>query len=434
MVSDPDDIGDYMTAEKRRDVLPPESFLIGCLLLVSGLVSVGCWEISAPGMDNDRDGTDSDECVTGDCATDTIDQKKDTGTNDVFTNDSETSSSHLDTMPSGDTDSSDSESTNSSDSESTDISDSGFTDLCRGIFNPEGIYIHGTYSEGSCYAYVLAEVHSPNIFVGESDCGDDNPGVSPGGRYFYTGDENSFWFNPDACADGDGTLEEYHLSYTSSDDEPIADPCPEGMGHHSLTMGINGEFLYYCRDGIWRTTDGTETGIEDPMSYGYENKVLNALEGFLNDVQKFEIVDVSTGTVNAVSDETGVPIEVIPVAARATADPMGFWLASTEVLQESTQDDLQRIDQYTLWHVDNSGTATFVADYPLPTSELSTSWEAVLDPNGGLYVRGRDLTGSLSLWTDAVAYFNIDGTVKIVYTEHDNPTVKIGMHTLVTGP
>ena len=98
----------------------------------------------------------------------------------------------------------------------------------------------------------------------------------------------------------------------------------------------------------------------------------------------------------------------------------GFWLYF-----EGT-DDRARLPE--LWHVDFTGQAELVGDYPPPPQGTGVG-EARLAADGSVFQLG---FGGGS--NDVIVRRTLTGTADVVYDEATNPLVKIHISSLVTGP
>ena len=369
------------------------------------LLALGCWQRAGIGEDSEV----LDLCGAGVCGSEV-----DTASAAVDGGDTGTAVDTVpDTVPAIGTEV---ETENEPDSLSVVLDD-----LRHGILHPEEVYLEGTLDEGTSGFGVLAHVREPNIAIaGFPTSGSPTAqGLSPDGRMYTRTSGYNYWFECDGCPDWKpvGKPREIFPPDVSANDEIIENSCPADQEYVlGMRIGVDGKFIVSCWDHKYYTEDGIVTSITYPLSYGYDEKVLDCSW----ETETISLLDIVSDTRVILYDDTGNEFAGKPIAARATDSPTGFLLATK--LSDRV---------YILWHIDNDGNVSELGEYPPAPDGFIPSGMAALDAQGGLYKIGFESYGSS---VDNIAYFSLDGTVEIVYSENDNPIVKIHASHLVTGP
>ena len=292
--------------------------------------------------------------------------------------------------------------------------------LHMGTFDPGEVYVIGSMWDSATFFGVIAPIRNLNTGIAgfERSLVGYSYGISPDGRMYYADFDNFLWFECDGCPDWrpEGSPWDIYPSDATANDGVIDIHCANATKAGRAHIGANGTFLFWCYDEIWYTEDGTPTIVDFPVSYGYDNKVLN----YASDTESFSVIDIATGTTVICSDEAGNPLEPVGWTARATDSPKGFLFATMSR-------DFVRI----LWHIDNEGNVSKQGEYPSRPEDFKPTGVDALDAQGGLYVRGYALSDSS---IDKIVYYNIDGTVEVIWSDLDDPIVEILTTKFLTGP
>jgi hypothetical protein len=302
-------------------------------------------------------------------------------------------------------------------------------------FDPDGVLLWGTLSEGACYMDAIAHLGAPERPSVGFTCGPSpfsRPRVDPSGTIVYlesTGTTDRLHrFGRDAMtwdADFD------HWSYPSdplANDVVVATPaCPDQVGWHWVMQAGTGEILYPCVTASTAQYYDAQGNVR--ISNGYRAYAWNAQDAILAlDGERAVVLDPFRVELPiAGMPETGSP-GVRFVTARATAAGFRAVVARDDLDPPVLQ----------AWAISGTGAATLEGAYPdVPAGHQGFTSDAVLDAAGALYHEGSSTT---EVFVDVVVKRAIGAAAgEIVYTEADAPTgdslfTYIHISRLVTGP
>jgi hypothetical protein len=258
-------------------------------------------------------------------------------------------------------------------------------------FDASEVYLIGMLNEPYCDTQAITHWSSPDAFVDGFSCDFDaeRAQIRPSdGRLLYMN-------RPEDGLQG----------YDALEGDPATPPCIR-----RFLVSPTGAMLYTCSDDptIWYDESATiayqSTSPDDDLLHlGYGDLALT----------RRNVVHLSTRTVTPIE---GLPTPAI-FAARARA-PGSFLL-----MVRGEDDNVQE-----LWEVGADGEAVMRGAYPalpsgVPSAPLTS---AKLEPCGALV----QIVNS----QDVIVRREIGGASAIVYSEENNPTVKMHMSNLVTGP
>ena len=218
-------------------------------------------------------------------------------------------------------------------------------------------------------------------------------------------------------------LREYHCdecSYSGTypsevlaNDPVVMSPCSSASDRMmAFRVSPDGVVLQRCSQSrnLWRDADGAV--IYDESS------------GTLISLGSSGWVLTQSSVVNL---ETLAKVTIAGLPARSWIDtrwnaPDGFYVAVAGLTVSAAPE---------LWRVSTSGGATLIGTYgPLPANTASPI-HARLDGSGRLFAMARDTTQS---FVDVIIRREVGKASDVVYTEANNPLVKLHISGLVTGP
>ncbi len=312
---------------------------------------------------------------------------------------------------------------------------SGSGPVCEGAltsdrFDPNRVYLAGTLSEGACDYPALVTPECPNSaavgfdceFDGNSDPRQDTAQIRPSdGRLLYTltFDPELREFRCDSCPYTASNANGYPKD-NFANDPLVESPCTPGFGAPDFLVSPEGALYFRCDDGNWLDQVGkvVYASTEFTLAYvGYGGHALTRASDSIYSYAGASVVDLASGKTSHV---TGLP-DVSVYSLRA-APPDRFLVFL--VIEHDSPDP----DQSELWEIDASGKATRRGEYPPFPIEVGPSPGAKLLIDGVLYQMARG-----PLIDDVILRREIGGTSEIVYTEANDPNVKIHISGLVTG-
>jgi hypothetical protein len=319
-------------------------------------------------------------------------------------------------------------------------------------FDPNRVYIYGTLHEGFDSADAVAYWGSPNLAIVGFGTHDDpeSTQIRPNdGRLIYWTqfDTSLYGFHCDGCQYV--TPEDPYPENPISNDEVISTP-PCYPNNNPLTralVGPDSSIVYRCTDGTWYNSDGvailsggiydwsTDSGVTDFDTNDLAESVLHlGYKGAL-------LLDRGIYKNGLFVEFNGLPKGRMKNAFRARDD--GFWIVIDPENEQSGPE---------LWQVSYEGLATYVGAYPsLPKGIVVNDIYGKLDADGRLFrscTNMTDLTqinikqlidnpaetlGGSEIY-DVIVRRTLDGEAEIVYSELDDPYVKMHLSALFTGP
>jgi hypothetical protein len=303
--------------------------------------------------------------------------------------------------------------------------------------------MYGTLQEGACYRDAVANVLAPNVeSVGFGCYGDgDSAHVRPTDNrllYIDSQDEKLYAFTADLHEyDADN---EQCIYPTAPQDNDVILPtpaCDSNFGPARFVVGPD--------DGaVWYTCFNTNNWYDENdalIPWSPNNTPLARAAGGIalanqNNLKTFglgapPLADggMAMGDDGGLAPDPGTPLTGLPasysyVASRSNAEG-GFDL----VVRDTTGLE----DVYARYGVQPYGVASLKNTYgPLPADANVNFYGAgKLDATGAFYVEGSDTTET---FVDVIIRLNTDGSSEVVYTEADDPEVKLHISYLFTGP
>lgn len=297
--------------------------------------------------------------------------------------------------------------------------DSGLSDgVTSGVFDPKRVYVLGTVREGACESGAIIHWSNPNVASAGYHCHwlNEKARVRADGTLLLTNRQEVREFHCDDCP-GWSPDDPYPSDYLDNDTPLNTPPC--GGNVADFAVGIDGEVIYKCASD-WYDAAATLLPLTNPIfkstlyGLGHDNKALGGV------TDAYSIGDLTDGTT---IDVTGLPPGTI-ITARVSG-PDSFWVAYWNNDSETVQ----------RWTIPHSGIATLDGDFPEPPASVSGSGGTSrlsydrLDGNGDLFSVGR-----VGVDYDVIVRRTIAGAADIVYTEADEPAVKLHAGRLFTGP
>jgi hypothetical protein len=292
-----------------------------------------------------------------------------------------------------------------------DPGEPSFSDLSE--LDPDEVYLFGTLVEGQLGVDALAHWREPNVYTVGFD-----GSVSARFIKLWQGQLVYTLFNGQgiriSIPELQSSLKPIDLKYPAEPlkDDPIVStpPCPaEGHGPQVFATSPDGRLIYRCPDLDWYE-DGTKVwvsgddGPEPILSFGYDGVLLLAGPSLmsLEDGEPHPIQGLGSSKV---------------LTARASMG--GFHVVLTPEMGGDTAE---------LWSVTPEGGAERIASYEPSPAGATDFGRAVLAGNDDLFQLAR------SEPYDIVVRRSRDGESEVVYTEADDPRVKMHGSTIFTGP
>jgi hypothetical protein len=284
------------------------------------------------------------------------------------------------------------------------------------VFDPDEVYIAGTLSEGACFLDAMAHWSTPNDAATGFDCyfGDADAIIRPSdGRMIYTNIFENLLreFHCDECPFSGVSpfVSQYPESPLSNDTILPTPACdPERLGSSLLEFRVapTSEYLYRCGAG-WLNLAGEvvyDLSSGPLVHLGYDGLGLT----------QEAILDLDAGTAAPFVGFTSM--ELIQTAR---ADPSGgFWFVVGPPALP------------VLWHVRVGGHVTELGTYPpLPEGQFG-AYDYALLPGGELFQQAINFTDPF----DVIYRRELGVPAELVYTEADDPLVRLHSSSLVTGP
>jgi hypothetical protein len=288
---------------------------------------------------------------------------------------------------------------------------------CLGdTFDPNEVYIWGTFKENQCDQDAIVHWSNPNKYVVGFDC-DAAPGtgvIQPIEQRLLYADsrirETIHAFHCDECP-GWTVADSYPTDPRQNDTVVQTPPCPgDATG---FLVAPDGRLLYRCGydDPYYDADTGSVvySGAVDLGHLTYNGLALSEYAGTIVDIEAESTAPV-----------TGLPSAYDLVAVRATT-PEDFWVA----MYDSEHDSLSR------WRILASGGAVNEVAYARdPTNGNGSRDAGALDGDGNLFTEGLDRISG----TDLVIRYRADGSSSaVVYVEAGAP-VRIYEAGFITGP
>lgn len=288
-----------------------------------------------------------------------------------------------------------------------------------GVFDPNEVYLYGTLIEGTSGKEAVAHWSKPDLYTIGFPRGVDVFSLQLWkGRLLYSisGVPGIRSFK----AERKTSIEETALTYPEMPEanDPIVStpPClaEDGPGPTQFLTSPDDRLIYRCPDLAWYE-DG-ELVYDDPNMdkpnavFGYDGLVL-----FSRNVGM---------TVLNLADGQSQSVAASPAVVALRAHPDGFHAA---LISRDPLDPKYNAPE--LWLIPPNGQAMKIGAYELhPEGLFESALTAKLASNDELF--SRTYQGN----TDVVVRRTLDGMSEQVYSEADDPRVKMHMSTLFTGP
>jgi hypothetical protein len=287
--------------------------------------------------------------------------------------------------------------------------------LTGDLLDPERVYLLGTFSESACGRGALATLTCPNVAVTGFDCHFDSrrAQIEPNGRLIYvsTSDERLREFHCDRCPVTRYISSEYPRS--PLDNDPLlTGPCSSELDSVDFLVSPEGGVMYHCGESTWREIGGARSYEPRPS-----DELVHLGYGHLALTQK-RVVNLDTGVGAEIK---GLPADGKVRSVRALPDN-SFSIALSRHAKTPGEEPLE------LWQVDALGNASELGPFPaLPPNIGIRGINTQLDASGALFT----IAGSSD---DVIVRRTITGESRVVYSNNDNPLVKIAASGLITGP
>ncbi|HVU00350.1 MAG TPA: hypothetical protein VHE30_01310 [Polyangiaceae bacterium] len=283
------------------------------------------------------------------------------------------------------------------------------TGLGSGDFDPESLYLFGTLQEGACYRDAIARVDSPNVFATGFDCYTEESSVALWNRKLVYPIASStaglYQFSPDYY--GSDPTAPYPTN-PEANDVPLDSSGCAGSFAGELLTSPDGRLIYNCPGGDW---------FEGPTR-----------------VHTAQMALIALGKQGLALVGGGAPLAVVQLGADTATpvspriDVVAAWHSSGDGFHVVARDTSTDVD--VLWSVDAAGNAVKRGEYAAPPSGMQSGvmpW--VLTAKDELV---RSLTDPP--FTDTIYLFRLDGSSTLLYTEANDPTVKVHVSRMFTGP
>jgi hypothetical protein len=296
------------------------------------------------------------------------------------------------------------------------------------VFDPNRVYLIGTLSESSCGRTAIAAIECPNSAAVGFTCDfrgntsyPHSAQIRPGdGRLLYSqvpGELREFYC--DLCPFRDRNGDRYPENVADND------PILLRLGSPSVTepeflVSPSGRFFHRREDGSWLVdTGGIAYDVEGStlVHIGFDSVALAGPYGARRNDRVDSLVHLfGGGSVQVI----GLPDRDISSIRAAPPDRFVLTVRADNGLQ----------GEWELWEIDASATATLRGQYPPFPNGLQDWSLQELTPNGVLFGMANDL----GTFDDVIVRREIGGVSEIVYTEADNPIVKIHGSSFLSGP
>lgn len=321
------------------------------------------------------------------------------------------------------------------DTQNTNEDDTNDTEATCSSFDPDKVYLLGTYAEGAAYLDSLVDPENPILGCTGFGTYSNKGAIMQDGSYIYEEQLDIFSFvydpvEPDQLTSGtsNGGTWSYPDNPTSND-ILLHTVTATGCGVGSITPSpTNSNFLYTCPNDTWYRQDGTlvegVSGNMDIYALLSNDSVLTSSSS-IDDVQIIDITGVATDVTFIDAPNLNAKL----TGAKHTNQ--GLWL--------TVKDD----NVYTRWLLQGS-TATQEGQFASISDSITIVGTcSILDGEGNLWCPARD-SSSGSLVDIIVKRPLTPSESVVVYTELDepettwpntaNPFVFMHISYLVTGP
>jgi hypothetical protein len=297
-------------------------------------------------------------------------------------------------------------------------------------FDASRVYLVGTLSEGSCGADAIAAPECPNSAAVGFDCdfsSNSEPRQDMGqirptdGRLLYasTFAPEIREFHCDACPYLSANANAYPKNVLGND-PVVQPPCTPSFGSSDFFISPEGALFFRCEDGSWQNDAGQVVYSEPGSTLAHVGYGGLALTRPSDDRYSLtSIIDLSSGE--------STPIKSLPDADVRTVRAA---LPDRFLVLVILRDELPGDGVSELWEIEPSGAASRRGEYPPLPTEITPAPGFKLLADGVAY----QIVSGPRVTDDAVVRRELGGASEVVYTEADDPHVKLHISGLLTGP
>lgn len=302
-------------------------------------------------------------------------------------------------------------------------------DVTPATFDPERVYLLGTFAEGSCGRDALEDFDPRTRAVAGFSCSASVPLLRPDGSMVYRlsdlGADHLRRFVPDRWTiDRDERLE--YPDIPELNDPRIDTPeCASVEGF--AVLPDDGTVVYRCRDcapgvsceGRWYREGGSDFALPEDTTVFWLGYGGYALVGGPRAGYQLSLAHDGALVADVVTELSDFG-EFHPYVLDVRASDAGFLVLTIEG------------ERLTLFEVDETAAVTLVGAYPLVPDDLDDARNCLVAGDRALYCQARRRTVS---GEDLVLRFELGASApEIVHDEADEPLVRQHISYLVTGP
>jgi hypothetical protein len=296
-----------------------------------------------------------------------------------------------------------------------DETDPGYTARqTRSRLDPNAVYLAGTLVEGSCGRTAIAKVETPNEALVGFECHDRPAKIDPGtGHLLYWRDKQLREFRCDNGCDFWSDDQRYPSNPASNDPVISLSVCGGDKLANRVEIAPDGFRLFRCGDIEWRDEDGGLVYLGALDVLGPER--IGLVGNSAIDLTSGRFLGALPGDPESVrATETGF---LALIHKTTIEDPPGVMrgVRAAEWIPE-------------LWELSLDGRAQRLGSFPKASQDRVRIVGGILDGSGRLYMQSSTDAGL----TDIVERLAITGERNVVYSEANDPVVKLHADYLVT--
>lgn len=288
------------------------------------------------------------------------------------------------------------------------------------MFNPNEVYLFGTIEEGLADREAIAHWSTPNVeSIGFNNA--SPPVIRRDGSVLYVIllvpelTEEVRMFRADPYERREEFPDQLFYPNEPYTNDPVIFTPSDGDCPGVLTMLVrpNGTVAAQCSSQV---IDASGLIWDQGLSSKRVLSITNDNTMLYDDVFGYH-VRTSTGVEYLVD----IPGDMVPgIAVRLAPDDQSFF-ATMRIYDEPHTE---------LWNIDFRGNATYVGTYSEELPGYESLFCSKLDPNLDLYCEGRDQS---VVFTDVILRRSLTAPTELLYTEADDPKVKLHISYLMTG-